>query len=53
MRIASGGIHHETNTFASTPTTLTDFVRDSECGPDLAGGETILKRYRGTGTIHG
>jgi len=53
MRIASGGIHHETNTFASTPTTLTDFVRDSGCGPDLAGGETILKRYRGTGTIHG
>jgi microcystin degradation protein MlrC len=53
MRIASGGIHHETNTFASTPTTLTDFVRDSGCGPDLSGGEAIRNRYLGTGTIHG
>ncbi len=53
MRIASGGVQHETNTFATTPTTLADFVRDSECGPDLAGFEVIVDRYRGTGCIHG
>lgn len=53
MRIASGGVQHETNTFASTPTTLADFVRDSECGPELAGYDVILERYRGTGCIHG
>ena len=53
MRIASGGVQHETNTFASTPTTLDDFIRDSECGPRLDGGDTLLRRYRGTGCIHG
>jgi microcystin degradation protein MlrC len=53
MRIASGGIHHETNTFSSTPTLLNDFIRDSGCGPDLLGDEAIRMRYRGTGTIHG
>jgi microcystin degradation protein MlrC len=53
MRLASGGVQHETNTFASTPTTLEDFVRDSNCGPDLAGGEMIFDRFAGTGTIHG
>jgi len=53
MRIASGGVQHETNTFATTPTTLADFQRDSDCGPDFAGGETIFERYRDTGTIHG
>jgi microcystin degradation protein MlrC len=53
MRIASGGVQHETNTFAATPTTLTDFVRDSECGPELSGFEVIFDRYRGTGCIHG
>lgn len=53
MRIASGGVQHETNTFASTPTTLPDFIRDSECGPELAGFDVILQRYRGTGCIHG
>jgi microcystin degradation protein MlrC len=53
MRIATGGIQHETNTFATVPTTIADFVRDSECGPELSGGETILQRYRGTGCIHG
>jgi len=53
MRIASGGIQHETNTFSSTPTTLADFIRDSQCGPQLAGGEVIFGRYRGTGCIHG
>jgi microcystin degradation protein MlrC len=53
MRIASGGVQHETNTFATTPTTLSDFVRDSECGPELSGGDVIFDRYRGTGCIHG
>src|SRR5690242_15776939 len=53
MRIASGGVQHETNTFASTPTTLADFERDSGCGPDFLGGPTLERLYRGTGTIHG
>ncbi len=53
MRIASGGVQHETNTFASTPTTLADFVRDSDCGPELSGGDVIFDRFRNTGTIHG
>lgn len=53
MRIASGGVQHETNTFSVTPTRLEDFVRDSNCGPDLAGGSMIFERFRGTGAIHG
>lgn len=53
MKIASGGIQHETNTFSETPTTLADFIQDSNCGPELAGGETIFQRFRGTGSIHG
>ena len=53
MRIASGGVQHETNTFSSSPTKLADFVRDSDCGPELAGGNVIVERYRGTGCIHG
>lgn len=53
MKIVSGGIQHETNTFATVPTTLEDFQRDSECGEDLQGGELLHKMYLGTGTIHG
>lgn len=53
MRIASGGIQHETNTFATVPTTLADFERDSGCGPDFAGGQALVEMYAGTGTIHG
>jgi len=53
MRLASGGIQHETNTFATTPATLADFIRDSDCGPELAGGQMLFERYRGTGAIHG
>lgn len=53
MRIASGGVQHETNTFSATPTKLEDFVRDSNCGPDLAGGDTVFDRFTGTGSIHG
>ena len=53
MRIVSGGIQHETNTFASVPTTLSDFQRDSDCGDDLLGGDRLRELYAGTGTIHG
>jgi microcystin degradation protein MlrC len=53
MRIACGGVQHETNTFASVPTTLADFERDSRCGPDFLGGPTLERLYRGTGTIQG
>ncbi len=53
MRIASGGVQHETNTFATTPTTLADFERDSACGSEFLGGDTILNMYHDTGTIHG
>ncbi len=53
MRILSGGIQHETNTFASVPTTLSDFQRDSDCGDELLGGDRLRELYSGTGTIHG
>ncbi len=53
MRIACGGIQHETNTFASQPTTLADFQRDSQCGDDFAPGEVIERLYTNTGTIQG
>lgn len=53
MRIASGGVQHETNTFATVPTTLADFERDSGCGPEFLGGQTLFEMYRNTGTIHG
>ena len=53
MKIASGGVQHETNTFSDTPTTLADFQRDSGCGPDFSGGEILEQRFTDTGTIHG
>ena len=53
MKIASGGVQHETNTFSDTPTTLADFIQDSNCGPELSGGDVIFDRFRGTGSIHG
>ena len=53
MKIASGGVQHETNTFSDTPTTLAEFIQDSNCGPELAGGQTIFNRFGGTGSIHG
>ncbi len=53
MRIACGGVQHETNTFSNTPTTIADFVRDSALGPDFEPGEAIVRLYRGTGTIQG
>ena len=53
MRILSGGIQHETNTFAVTPTTVADFERDSHFGADFGGAEQIRQRFVGTNTIHG
>lgn len=53
MRIACGGMQHETNTFATVPTTLADFVRDSGCGAEFKGGQFLINLYRHTGTIHG
>ena len=53
MRIACGGVQHETNTFATVPTTLADFIRDSGCGPDFFGGEELRARFRDSGTVHG
>ena len=53
MRILSAGIQHETNTFATTPTSTADFARDSHLGEEFAGGEAIVKRYQDTNTIHG
>ena len=53
IRIASGGVQHETNTFAAAPTTLADFARDNGGDPDFTGGDAILNRYRSTGSIHG
>ena len=53
MRILSGGIQHETNTFAVTPTTVADFERDSLFGVDFGDEEQIRQRFGGTNTIHG
>src|SRR5688572_21090318 len=48
MRVAIGGISHETSTFATTPTTLEDFrVRA------VAEGPQIPERYGGTKTALG
>jgi len=51
MRIATGGISHETNTFASQPTTLEDFIRDSGGGPTFS-PDGVEARFSGTATIH-
>jgi microcystin degradation protein MlrC len=53
MRVISGGIQHETNTFSKGLTTTKDFIRDSHLGDDLSGGEAIAVRYANTETIHG
>lgn len=45
MRIAVGGVWHETNTFAPAKTTLADFE-----AYHYARGESLLKRHRGSGT---
>lgn len=49
MRIAFGGISHETSTFAPSPTTLQDF----ESGLGLFRGEEIIERFRGTNNCSG
>lgn len=49
MRIAIGGISHETSTFAPTRTTLHEF----ETGLGLFRGPAILERFRGTNNCTG
>lgn len=49
MRIAAGGIMHETSTFADTPTTLRDF----ETGLGLYRGQAIIDHFRGTNNCTG
>jgi microcystin degradation protein MlrC len=49
MRIAIGGISHETSTFAPTPTTLREFAN----GLGLFRGEAIIERFRGTNNCTG
>ncbi|MEX0329295.1 MAG: M81 family metallopeptidase [Ruegeria sp.] len=46
MRIAIAGFQHETNTFVSTPTSLTDFER-ADSWPALLVGEDVLETTRG------
>ena len=53
MRLAIGGVQHETNTFSTTPTTLADFIRYSQLGPRLEGGNAIIEQYASTGSIQG
>ena len=53
MKIISGGIQHETNTFARGQTTTVDFVRDSHLGLDMPGGQAIVDRFADTATVHG
>src|SRR5262245_54585818 len=49
MRIATGGISHETSTFATTPTTRRDF----DTGLGLFRGQEIIERFRGTNNCTG
>lgn len=49
MRIAIGGISHETSTFAPTPTTLRDF----ETGLGLYRGSAMVERFRGANNCTG
>ena len=49
MRIAIGGISHETSTFVRTPTTLKDF----ESGFGLFRGHQIIDRFTGTNICAG
>src|SRR3954453_15029732 len=49
MRIATGGISHETSTFAKVPTTRRDF----ETGLGLFRGGTVLEHFRGTNNCTG
>lgn len=49
MRIATGGISHETSTFAPTPTTIREF----ESGIGMFRGDAIITRFRGTNNCTG
>src|SRR3954452_5578764 len=49
MRLVTGGISHETSTFAPTPTRLRDF----EAGFGLFRGPQILERFRGANNCTG
>ncbi len=49
MRIAMGGILHETSTFVQTRTTLTDFQHSS----GIARGAEMIERFRGTNVCSG
>ena len=49
MRILTGGISHESSTFASTPTTARDF----ETGFGLFRGHAVIERFRGTNICTG
>ena len=49
MRIATGGISHETSTFAPTSTRLSDFA----AGIGLYRGQAILERFPGTNNCTG
>ncbi len=49
MRIALGGVSHETSTFISTPTTLSDF----EQGLGLFRGQEVIEHFRGTNMCTG
>ena len=48
MRVAIGGISHETNTFSSIPTDLAQFQRRT-----LLRGEALLQTSRGVGNVLG
>ncbi len=52
FRFLSAQFGHETNTFATTPTRLDDFVLGSP-GPEFGSRATIVEARRGTRTIHG
>ena len=47
MRVAIGGIAHETNTFSVVPTTLADFMRTSYEGTE------IIQKFKGTKSAFG
>lgn len=49
MRVAFGGISHETSTFSKTPTTRADFSN----GFGLFRGDEVLKRFRGANICTG
>jgi microcystin degradation protein MlrC len=49
MRIAAGGVSHESSTFAKTPTTLREF----ESGFGLFRGPAVIDRFRGANICTG